>query len=248
MVEQKRHAELRRAKAIPKKEESEYHHIPRVAAAAFERTATPVLKGEKETKNKTVHKLGHVALKHHIEEKIRPTSSSFNLRQTLAMDHARLQRDLVGDRNQFQSTRHLKDATKLDKRRNVYKLPQRTFGADHLDLPQTDLCFRPLSTSEMSWEEDFDADDHLSHNKPKTKALFIQTLNDRQDWEQRDQVPAEAHRSVKDRMSPFLRKTDSLWILKGRKEPKADAVLEKSHSAPTGDTKQKKTLMGLFKR
>jgi hypothetical protein len=247
LAEQKKQAELRRAKRIAKEKQSVYHHVPKVAAAAFERTATPVLMGEKDTK-KSVHKLGHVALRHHVEEKIRPTSSSFNLRQTLAMDHARKQRDLVGDRNQFQRTRHLEDAAKLDQERNISKVPQRTFGADHLDAPQTGLCSRPLSTGELNWEEDLDVSDPLSHNKSKAKALFIQTVSDRQDWEQCDQVPAEVHRSVKDRMSPFLRKTDSMWILKSRKEPNVDAVPEMGRSAPTGDTKQKKTFLGLFKR
>jgi hypothetical protein len=250
LAEQKRQAELRRAKAIAKKEkeQSAYHHVPKVAAAAFERTATPVLMGEKETKKKSIHKLGHVALKHHVEENIRPAPGSFNLRKTLAMDHVRKQRDLVGDRNQFQRTRHLEDAAKLDMERNVSKVPQRTFGVDHLDIPQTGLYSRPLSTGDLNWEEDLDTNGSLSQNKSKANALFISTVIDRQDWEQRDEVPVEVHRSVKDRVSPFLRKTDSMWILKSRKEPKSDAVLEMGRSAPTGDIKQKKTFLGLFKR
>lgn len=247
MAEQKKQAELRRAKAIAKEKESTYHHVPKVAAAAFERTATPVLMGEKETKKKSVHRLGHVALKHHVEENVRPTTSSFNLRRTLAMDHARKQRDLVGDRNQFQRTRHLEDAAKFDKERNLSKVPQRTFGADHLDVPQTALHCRPLSTGDLNWEEDLDARDPIFHNEPTAKAL-IQTAIDRQDWEQRDEAPVEVHRSVKERVSPFLRRTDSMWVLKGKKEPRPDVVPAMSRSAPTGDIKQKKTFLGLFKR
>jgi hypothetical protein len=248
LAEQKRQAELRRAKAIAKKEQGAYHHVPKVAAAAFERTATPVLMGGKETKKKSTHKLGHVALKHHVEENIRPASGSFNLRKTLAMDHAKKQRDLVGDRNQSQKTRHLEDAAKLDKERNARKVPQRTFGVDHLDIPQTGLYSRSLSTGHLNWEEDLDSNNPLSQNKPKANALFISTFIDRQDWAQRDEVPVEVHRSVKDRVSPFLRKTDSMWILKSRKEPKSDTILGMSRSAPTGDIKQKKTFLGLFKR
>lgn len=247
MVEQKKQAELRRAKAIAKEKESAYHHVPRVAAAAFERTATPVLMGEKEGKKKSIHKLGHVALKHYVEENVRPTTGSFNLRKTLAMDQARKQRDLVRERNQFQRTRHLEDAAKLDMERNLSKGPQRTFGADNLDVFQTALCGRPLSTGDLNWEEDLDASDPLFHNKPKAKALLVQTANDRQDWEQCDQVPVEVHRPVKERVSPFLRKTDSMWILKNRK-PKPDVLSEMSRSAPTNDIKQKKTFFGLFKR
>jgi hypothetical protein len=55
LAEQKKQAELGRAKAIAKEKESAYHHVPKVAAAAFERTATSVLMGEKEGKKKSVH-------------------------------------------------------------------------------------------------------------------------------------------------------------------------------------------------
>ncbi len=253
LAEQKKQAELRRAKAIAKKEkekekESAYHHVPKVAAAAFERTTTPVYMGEKELTKKSIHKLGHAALKHHTEENIRPIKGSFNLRKTLAMDLIKKRRDLVGDLNQFQRTRYLEDAAKLDKERNISKVPQRSFGADHLDVLQMALYSRPLSTGDLNWEEDLYAADPLAQNQPKAKAFFIHPVKDRQDWEQRDEVSAEVHRSVKERVSPFLRKTDSMWILKRQKEPKVDAVREMSRSAPTGDIKQKKTFLGLFKR
>jgi hypothetical protein len=246
LAEQKKRAELRRAEAIAKKE-SAYHHVPKVAAAAFERTTTPVLMAEKEGKKKSVHKLGQIALKHYVEENARPTPSSFNLQKTLAMDQARKRRHLVGDRNQFQWTRHLEDAAKLDRERNLSKVPRRTFGADNLDVPQAALCSRPLSTGDLNWEEDLDASDPLFHNKPKANAP-IPIANERQDWEQCDQVPVEVHRSVKERVSPFLRKTDSMWILRSRKEPKPDVLSEMSRSAPIGDIKQKRAFFGLFKR
>lgn len=250
MAEQKKEAELRRAKAIAKKKEKEkaYHHVPKVAAAAFERTATQIPMAEKEGRKKYVHKLGQIALKHYVEENGRPTSGSFNLQKTLAMDQARMQRDLVGDRNQFQRTRHLEDAAKLDKERNLNKLTQRTFGADYLDVPQTALCSRPLSIGDFNWEEDLDASDPLFHNKPKANAPLIPIVNERQDWEQCDQIPVEVRRSVKERMSPLLRKTDSMWTLRSRKEPKPDVLPEISCSAATGDIKQKRTFFGLFKR
>ena len=47
MAEQKKQAELRRAKAIAKEKESAYYYVPKVAAAAFERTVTSVLMGER---------------------------------------------------------------------------------------------------------------------------------------------------------------------------------------------------------
>lgn len=247
MAEQKKQTELSRAKAIAKKEkESAYHHVPKVAAAAFERTTTPVVVAEKVGKKKSVHKLGQVALKHYVEENALPMPSSFNLQKTLAMDQARKQRDLVGDRNQFQWTRHLEDAAKLDRERNLSKVPRRTFGADNLDVPQAAPCSRPLSTGDLNWE-DLDASDPFFHNKPKTNAP-IPIANERQDWEQCDQVPVEVHRSVKERMNPFLRKTESMWTLKSRKKPKPYVLSKMSRSAPTSDIKQKRTFFGLFKR
>jgi hypothetical protein len=248
LAEQKKQAELRRAKANAKKE-SAYHHVPKVAAAAFERTATPVSMADKDGKKKSVHKLAQVALKHYVKENIRPTSGSFNLQRTLAMDQARKKRDLIGDRNQFQRTRILEDAAKLDKERNLGKVPQRTFGADKLDVPQTALCSRSLSNGDLNWEEDLDASDPLFHNEAKANILLIPIANERQDWEQCDQIPVEVHRSVKERMSPFLRKTDSMWMLRSRKEPKPDDLSEMSRSAPTvPDIKQKRSFFGLFKR
>jgi hypothetical protein len=250
LAEQKKQVEERRARARAKKEkESAYHHVPTVAAAAFERTTTPVFIGEKEKRRKYVHKLAQLALKRHAEETIRPTTSSFELRKTQAMDHARKQRDLIGDRNQFQRTRHLEDAAQFDKQRNLNKVPQRTFRADHLDLNQTAHSCRPLSTGDLNWEEDFEGSGPIFHTKPKAKALLIQTANDRQDWEQRDEVPVEVHRSVKERVSPFLRKTDSMWMLKSKKQPKADVLPETGHPASNGGTKSKKsTFLGLFNK
>jgi hypothetical protein len=251
LAEQKKQAEVRRGRAIAKKE-SAYHHVPKVAAAAFERTTTPVL-GEKEKRRKYVHRLAQLALKHHAEETVRPATGSFDLRKTQAMDHARKQRDLLGDRNQFQWTRHLEDAAQFDRQRNLNKVPQRTFGADHIDLHQSARFCRPLSTGDLNWEEDPEGSEPIYHTKLNAKTLLIQTANDRQDWEQRDEVPVEVHRSVKERVGPFLRKTDSMWILKSKREPKTDVLPETSHSAPSGDTKSKKSIflawgmgLGLF--
>lgn len=245
LAEQKKQAEERRARAVAKKE-SAYRHVPKVAAAAFERTTTPVLMGEKKKNRKYVRRLAQLALKHRAEKAVRPTAGSFDLRKTQAMDHARKQRGQLGDRNQFQQTRHLEDAAQFDKQRNLNKVLQRTFGADNSDVHQTARSYRPLSTGDLGWEEDCEGGEPIFHTKSKAKALIITPVNDRQDWEQRDEVPVEVHRSVKDRVGPFLRRTDSMWILKSKKEPKVDVLPEASHSAPRGEAKSKKsTFLGL---
>lgn len=227
------------------KKGSTYHHVPKVAAAAFERTTTPLPMGEKEKRRKYVHRLARIALKYHTEEAVRPTAGSFNLRTTQAMDQARKQRDLLGDRNQFQRTRHLEDAAQFDKERNLNKVPQRTFRADHLDLQRRASSCRPLSTGDLNLEEDLGGSESVFHTKPKAKTLLIQTANDRQDWEQRDEVPVEIHKPVKERATPFLRRADSIWTLKSRKGPKAD-VLPETSPAPNGGIKVKRsTFLGL---
>jgi hypothetical protein len=221
LAEQKLQAERQRARAGVQKQ-NVYHHIPKVAAADFARTATPEIMGQGDPGKRHVHRLGQVALKHHVDrvniEALIPGTSPLDLRYTLAVDQARMQRDLIGDRNQFQRTRNLEDAAEYDRERNLYKVPQRTFGSDHFHLAQKDMRSRPLSTNDVFWEEQNDAQNTIFHVKTKPKVFPIHTVNDRQDWAQRDETTAEIHRSVKQRVGPFLRRPDSMWILKTKKE------------------------------
>lgn len=221
-----------------------------MAAAAFERTATSESMAPKDKRNRNVHKLAQAALKQQIKEAAHPTTVSFDLRQNQALDKARKHRDLVGDRNQFQRTRDLEDAALLDKERNLNKLPQRTFGGDNLEVHQKVKSSRPLSTGDLAWEDDFHASKTMFPPRPKVTAPLVPFVNDRQDWAQRDEVPTEGHRSVKERVSPFLRKPDSMWMLKGKKRPEIhNSSPEADHGASTAESKHKNsTFLGLFKR
>jgi hypothetical protein len=182
-----------------------------------------------------VHKLGEIALKYHADrvkiESHAPGASPLNLRYTQATDQARMQRDLEGDRNQFQRTKDLEDAAEYDRERNLYRVPQRTFGSDLFRAPQKDTRSRPLSTGDIPWEDDVDAQ---SYGRTKPRPFPIFTTNDRQDWAQRDEVGVGAHRSVKERVSPFLRRPESASMLKIRKEQSHSVSMSESDHIITG--------------
>jgi hypothetical protein len=244
LEEQKLQAERRRERAGVQKQ-SVYHHIPRVAAADFARTATPEIMGHGDPGKQHVHKLGHIALKHHVDrvniETLIPGTSPLDLRYTQAIDQARMQRDLVGDRNQFQRTKNLEDAAEYDRERNLYKAPQRTFGSDPFHVAQRDTGIRPLSTGDVPWEGEIDTPSTIFHARTKPKTFPVHTANDRQDWAQRDEAAVGTYRSVKQRVNPFLRRPDSIWMLKTRKEQNPlVSTTEPDHIASEVDAKRKK--------
>jgi hypothetical protein len=242
-------AEQRRARANAKKQQSVYHHVPKVAAADFERTATSESMGPKDKRKKYIQKLAEAALKHQTKETAAHATVTFGFRKTHVLDQARVQREPIGERNPLQRTRDLEDATLLDERTSK-RLPQRNLGTDHLDAHQTSLNSRPLSTGDLVWEDGFLANKSIFSGKLQVEPLKIPYASDPQDWAQRDEVCADPRRSVKERISPFLRKSDSMWMLKGKKDPKgAGLPVDAGQVALPGEVKHKKSMfLNLFKR
>jgi len=208
-IKAERRREARAARAAAAQQNGVYHHVPKVAALAFERTATPV------DTTRQMHKLSQPVLKAQLEllhEDHVTGHPTTKLQETQAKDQAMIERELLRNRNQFQWTRDLEDAVEVDFGRDLYKPPQRTFNIPefaHLRGTKASNAPRPLSTGDVFSDEEVQITPRAKQ-KPAFDAI------DRTDWAQRDDE-GEIGRQKKDWVSPFLRKKDSIWIL-GRKE------------------------------
>lgn len=245
LVEQKARTERRRASVAAKEEDKEnkiYHHIPKVAAEAFERTATPV-----DTMRQT-HKLSLLVVKQHRDPLVHELSGPYapTLQKTLAADQARLDREMLGHRNQFQWTRDMEEADEADASRDLYKTEQRTFIAElaHLKLGNGPSDRHPLSTGDIPAQED------VPTRRP-SKALPVHELKDRNDWTQQDEAEK---RTSKGRISPFLRRRVSIWTLGKRerllKQEKDNALapLAESASSSEGRRSKRESFLSRFRR
>ncbi|KAK0107312.1 hypothetical protein ONS95_004008 [Cadophora gregata] len=243
LTEQKLKAEQRREaralKAAALAQQNVYHHVPAVAALAFERTTTPEAMRQ-------VHKLSKPVIKAQLErpslEEAAPRQPFTNLQRTQAMDQANLEREMLRNRNQFQWDHDMEEAAHADIERDLYRPPQRTFTSEfaHLRGRHKKGAPRPLSTGDVCWDED------LPHIPTKSQ-VPLKPQNDghdRHDWAQREEV-GEIRK--KERTSPFLRKMESSWILMGKKDkisPKQD--IGNLGSLPDGH--RKANFLALFKR
>jgi hypothetical protein len=251
LAEQKLKAERRRdakaakaAAAALAQQSTIYHHVPKVAAADFARTTTPDVMRQ-------VHKLSQPVLKQQLEplnlEDFGHRITS--LQKAQAMDQAVIERDLLRNRNQFQWNHDMEEAAEADMERGVYKPPQRTFASEfaHLKSRHDRGTQRPLSTGDFFWEEDEVQVPAKSRPKP------VPAYDGRNDWAQREDSQKE-RRKVKEIASPFLKKKDSIWILKGRKEKVGkqdkDEALMIGNSGPSseGNRTGRISFLARFKR
>jgi hypothetical protein len=248
LAEQKLQAQRRRdaraAKAAAAQQIGVYHHVPKVAAAAFERTTTPDMMRQ-------VHKLAQPALKSHLEhltvDDPLPGQPATSLQRTQAMDQAMIERDLLRNRNQFQWKQDMEEAAEVDIARDLYSPPQRTFIAEfaHLRGRHAGSAQRPLSTGDMISEEE------ETTIKTRYKPTYDPKI-DRNDWVQRDDE-TEARPSKKERSSSFLKKKESSWILRAKKSSKQDkdeavAGIGDFGSPPHGSKSGKPSFLARFKR
>ena len=247
-IKAQRRRESRAAKAAAAQQIGVYHHVPKVAAAAFERTTTPDVMRQ-------VHKLAQPALKAHMEQLTLddplPGQPATSLQRTQAMDQAIIERDLLRNRNQFQWKQDMEEAAEVDEARDLYSPPQRTFIAEfaHLRTRHGGTAQRPLSTGDMM-SGDRISEEEETTTKTRYKNIYDPKI-DRNDWAQRDD-DAES-RQKKERSSPFLRKKESSWILRGKKSPKQDkdeavAGIGDFGSPPDGSKSGKASFLARFKR
>ncbi|RFU34155.1 hypothetical protein B7463_g2141, partial [Scytalidium lignicola] len=219
LAEQKKQAERRRrareAAAVTTAQQNHSNYVPKVAAAAFARTTTPDVMRQ-------IHKLSKPALKQHTEalnnDDMASTHPVTNLQKHQALDQAAVEQTILSNRNQFQWNHDMEEAAEVDADRDVYKPPQRTFESDFSYLKsfqRNHAAPRPLSTGNVIWEEDDYSDSNI---KSRHKHLDMKDMKGRNDWAQEEEPEADSRRIVRALVSPLLRKRDSIWILKSRKE------------------------------
>ena len=240
IAEQKLRAEKRRT-ARQAKEEGPHAYVPMVAAAAFQRTAT------RETVRQ-VHRLSQPALKQQaghssIDD---PNRQLSDLQRTQAADKALVERHALRNRNQFQWMNGMEQAAAVDIQRDVYKLPQRTFISEFAQFKGRHVE-RPLSTGDVVSSEDDPT--RGSKTNDRLNAAFA----GRNDWAQRDE--GDSGRLIKEKSSMFLRKKDSLWLMKGKREKHgkqdqddAVIVIGDSGSSPNGSKSGSHSFLARFKR
>ena len=244
IAEQKLKTQLRRearaTKAATAQKTSVYHHVPKVAAADFERTTTP-------DGMRHIHKLSQPAAKAHLEHlKLDDGvhgSVVTNLQRTQALDQAVLEKEMLRNRNQFQWDRVMEQAAEADMDRDLFKPTQRTFNEfAHLKGTHEKHGPRPLSTGDMFTEQE--------EVQTRTKPKVAHDANDhRNDWAQRDD---DMESRKKDKSSQPLKKKESSWILLGRKEKspkdKDEAVAGIGGLGSPPDGGRKANFLARFKR
>jgi hypothetical protein len=224
LAEQKLKAERRHARAKAAAAQQIYHHVPKVAAADFERTATPV------DTMRQVHKLSQPALKQRLENLSLddPNPQATSLHRTQALDQAVVERDLLRNRNQFQWTHDMEEAAEVDMDRDVYKLPQRTF---HSEIARKSRHEKALSTGALFSDEDEPTVNTDKKPKPKPKPIF----DGRNDWAQREEDHHNRKGVVKEQSNPALKKKDSIWLLGSRKEKSSKKQNKEEASTGSGE-------------
>lgn len=248
LAEQKLKSEKRRAARLAKAIGDEQYgvFVPKVAAAAFHRTTTPDVM-------RHIHRLSQPALKQQLERLSvdDPTPQITSLQRTQAFDRAVIERDILRNRNQFQWNHDMEEAAEVDIERDVNRAPQRTFKSEfaYLRSRHEKGTERPLSTGDIFSEED--EPPTTTKTKLRSKAAF----NGRNDWAQREDGVDSGGKSVKDKSNSFLRKKDSIWMLKSRKEKRGKQedndtveVFGDSRSPSDGSKSARSSFLGRFKR
>ncbi|KAI9049886.1 hypothetical protein LZ554_006034 [Drepanopeziza brunnea f. sp. 'monogermtubi'] len=239
-ADRRRDARAAKAAVLAQQNAAHYHHVPKVAATAFERTTTPDVR-------RGVHHLAQPAIRAHLGRSSIDDSllgqQTTKLQRTQALEQAILEKELLRSRNQFQWGPDMEDAAYADAMRDLHKLPQRTFskGFPHLKERHRLDAPRPLSTGDIFWGGD-ELRIPTKTTKPRGPLKPINDGQDRHDWAQRDEA---TDIRKKDKTTPFLRKMESRWILMSKREKsplKQDIDLR---SSPEG---KKGNLFARFKR
>ncbi|KAG7285194.1 hypothetical protein NEMBOFW57_009815 [Staphylotrichum longicolle] len=232
----------------PASDAAHYHHVPNQAAKQFTRTTTVEnMRGN----NDHVHKLSKRALQFHMEgpRAARPGGGEAVVAPaelSRALQQTQTQRDRLSERNQFQRTRILEDAARLD--RDQLSPRKHTFG-DELSRILPDSHAHPSTTTRHARRNSTgnatDLAPQASDSALARRSLIapdaslLATLDPllediltppheelgrfppadraRVDWSQSDESKSRPKLLL---FSPLLRKADSLWALRGRRGSK----------------------------
>lgn len=208
--EEKEARRRRRAQVSDKKgEPAQYHHVPQCAAASFARTATPESLNKEE-----IHKLSRQVVRTH-QPAVDPRAPTAKIRPSIRRvveghEMARLKREALAERNQFQRTPLLEEAARADHTRNLNKPQQRDF--------ENPLCEQlPTKHSPPNGGKPGEWDPHrMETNVPPSQAHRRPNANDRHDWAQRDECVDTGRQGLRDRMRPFSEAVRRLGGGKGR--------------------------------
>lgn len=230
-------------KKDPIGQEAIYHHVPKVAASAFARTATP-------DPMRKVHKLSEPVVRAHMERLALEESAGGvkTVKETQARDQTLLAKEMLKNRNQFQRTQDMENAAEVDIYREVYKPPQRTFMGEfsHL-LPghHDKKTQRPLSMGDVLEDDDALT---LTRTKRKSKPPGFD-MSERNNWAQQDEPDIKSPKK-----ETSVRRKPSSWILLGRRSPKLDKEKDEAvagvgeASPPDGSKSAKLGFLARFKR
>ncbi|KAH0553170.1 hypothetical protein GP486_006645 [Trichoglossum hirsutum] len=161
-----------------------YRHTPQFAAQAFQRTATQKVHGRNE-----IHKLSRSVIDRYRNNRDVGSTTATRPQGAVAKPGGDSVADSAADsaanRNQFQWTRDLEIATKVDRERNVSKGPQKDFNItfDQISSSRSrkkrTIVDRPYSTGGLD-----PGMKRLSLNVPSS---FQRQPFDRHDWTQADE-------------------------------------------------------------
>lgn len=106
----------------------------------------------------------------------------------------------------------MEEAAELDNERGVYKPVRRTFNLEfsHLRKQRDKEIERPMSTGDV-WDEE------EQYTSIQTRSRTKPTFDGRNDWAQQEDDIKGGKTLVKEK-SMFLRRTESIWLMKGKKD------------------------------
>ncbi|ROT40268.1 hypothetical protein SODALDRAFT_92445 [Sodiomyces alkalinus F11] len=181
------------------------HYVPQVAALQFATTTT----ADNMTSPRTVHRLSQKALKFHLGGPNAAASSADQKTapadQHTALRKAQSQRGKVYKRNQFQNDRILEAAAAADEERENRRRERPKQGWEaHLPAGRrSEDAVKRLSTGDPG-------EGRHSHETADSDFVPLHEINaHRVDWTQSDETG-------QGKLKSKLRKSDSLWTLRGR--------------------------------
>lgn len=219
-------------------------YVPQVAAADFARTTTQDVMNPMSRGRSDVHKLAEAAIRQQQKSSLNNIAVMGGVRQSIANDRARAEKQVVMERNQFQWDRNLEGAAELDKERDLYRLPQRTLTRE--PTPAVDrinrYLGRPMSTGDLlNWETGVPrhpSKPRRSTLKPKASQLAL----DHHDWAQRDETTDKKQSPTRKILNWSIRRKSS----QGNEETTLSSPSTQVPSASPG--KRKNSLLARLRR